>query len=40
MDTETLNHLMALREVNKTLIDSLNAAVYFLNKVKEILAVP
>ena len=36
MDTETLNHLLALREVNKALIDSLKAAVYFLNKVDQV----
>jgi len=36
MDTETLNHLLALREVNKALIDGLKAAVYFLDKVEEI----
>jgi len=36
MDSETLKHLLALREVNKALIDGLKAAVYFLNKVEEI----
>ena len=36
MDTETLKHLLALREVNKALIDGLKAAVYFLDKVEEI----
>jgi|GEM_PF-1453770 len=36
MDSETLKHLLALREVNKALIDGLKAAVYFLDKVKEI----
>ena len=36
MDTETLKHLLALREVNKALIDGLKAAVYFLDKVDEI----
>ena len=36
MDNETLNHLMALRAVNKALIDGLKAAVYFLEKADEI----
>ena len=36
MDNETLNHLLALREVNKALIDGLKAAVYFLDKLEEI----
>jgi hypothetical protein len=36
MDSETLEHLLALREVNKALIDGLKAAVYFLDKVEEI----
>ena len=36
MDTETLKHLLALREVNKALIHGLKAAVYFLDKVEEI----
>ena len=36
MATETLNHLMALRAVNKALIDGLKAAVYFLDEVDEI----
>ena len=35
MDNETLNHLMALRAVNKALIDGLKAAVYFLDKADE-----
>ena len=38
MDNETLKHLLALREVNKALIDGLRAAVYFLDKVEEISA--
>jgi len=36
MDTETLKHLLALRDVNKALIDGLKAAVCFLDKVEEI----
>jgi hypothetical protein len=36
MDTETLEHLLALREVNKALIDGLKAAVYYLDKVDQI----
>ena len=36
MGNETLKHLLALREVNKTLIDGLKSAVYFLDKVEEI----
>ena len=36
MDTETLNHLMALRAVNKALIDGLKAAIYSLEKVNQI----
>jgi hypothetical protein len=36
MDNETLKHLLALREVNKALIDGLKAAVYFLDMVEEI----
>ena len=36
MNTETLKHLLALREVNKALIDGLKAAVYYLDKVEEI----
>jgi hypothetical protein len=36
MDTETLKHLLALRGVNKALIDGLKAAVYFLDKVEQI----
>ena len=36
MDKETLDHLLALREVNKALIDGLKAAVYFLDKVDQI----
>jgi hypothetical protein len=36
MDTETLQHLVALREVNKALIDGLKAAVYFLDKLEQI----
>ena len=36
MDTETLKHLLALREVNKALIDGLKAAVYCLEQVEEI----
>ena len=38
MDNEKLKHLLALREVNKALIDGLNAAVYCLDKVGEISA--
>ena len=37
MNTETFKHLLALREVNKTLIDGLKAAVYFLDKVEKIM---
>ena len=36
MDTETLQHLLALREVNKAFIDGLKAAVYFLDKADQI----
>ena len=36
MDTETLKHLMALRAVNKALIDGLKAAVYYLDQVDQI----
>ena len=36
MDNETLKHLLALREVNKALIDELKAAVYFLDKAEKI----
>jgi len=36
MDSGTLKHLLALREVNKALIDGLKAAVYCLDKVEEI----
>ena len=36
MDTETFEHLLSLREVNKPLIDGLKAAVYYLDKVGEI----
>lgn len=36
MDSETLEHLLALRQVNKALMDGLKAAVYFLDKVEEI----
>jgi hypothetical protein len=36
MDTETLKHLLALREVNKALMDGLKAAVYRLEKAEEI----
>ena len=36
MDTETLEHLLALREVNKALIDGLKPAVYYLDKVDQI----
>ena len=36
MDTEILNHFMALRAVNKALTDGLKAAVYLLDKVEEI----
>ena len=35
MDNETLNHLVALREVNKAFIDHLKAAVYYLDKVDQ-----
>ena len=36
MDSETLNHLMALRAVNKALIDGLKTAIYSLAKVNQI----
>ena len=36
MDSDTLSHILALREVNKALIDGLRAAVYFLDKVDQI----
>ena len=36
MDTETIEHLLALRQVNKAFIDGLKAAVYFLDKVDQI----
>jgi hypothetical protein len=36
MDTETLKHLLALREVSKALIDGLKAAVYYLDKIDQI----
>jgi len=36
MDTEKFEHLLALREVNKSLIGGLKAAVYCLDKVEEI----
>ena len=36
MVRQTLQHLLALREVNKALIDGLKAGVYFLDKVEEI----
>jgi len=36
MDTETLEHLLALREVNKAIIDGLKAAGYYLDKVDQI----
>ena len=36
MNNETLNHLMALREVNKALTDGLKAEVYYLDKVDQI----
>jgi hypothetical protein len=36
MDNETLKQLLALREVNKALIDGLKAAVYVLDKVEQI----
>jgi hypothetical protein len=36
MDTEILNHFMALRAVNKALTNGLKAAVYLLDKVEEI----
>jgi len=36
MDTDTLKHLLAVREVNKDLIDGLKAAVYYLDKVDQI----
>lgn len=36
MDTETFEHLLALRDVNWALIDGLKPAVYYLDKVEEI----
>jgi hypothetical protein len=33
---EILNHLLALRKVDKALIDSLKAAVYFLDQIDQI----
>jgi len=36
MATETLKHSLALREVNKALIDGLRAAVYYLDKADQI----
>ena len=36
MDSETLNPLLALRDINKALVDGSKAAVYFLDKVEEI----
>jgi hypothetical protein len=36
MDTETLKHLLAVREVNKAIMDGLKAAVYFLDKAEQI----
>jgi hypothetical protein len=36
MDTETIKHLLALREVNKALIDGLKPGVYYLDKVDQI----
>ena len=36
MDTETLEHLLALREVNEAPIAGLKAAVYYLGKVDQI----
>ena len=36
MHSETLKDLLALRAVNKALIDGLRAAVYFLDKVDRI----
>jgi hypothetical protein len=36
IDSAALQHIAALREVNKALIDGLKTAVYFLAKVEEI----
>jgi len=36
MDTDTLKHLLAVREVNKDLMDGLKAAFYVLDKVDQI----
>ena len=36
MDTQTLEHLLALREVNEAPIAGLKAAVYYLDKVDQI----
>ena len=36
MDTETLEHLLALREVNEAPIAGLKAAVYYLDRADQI----
>ena len=36
MDSEILKHLLAVREVNKAIMDGLKAAVYFLDKAEQI----
>ena len=36
MDNETVNHLWALREVNKALIEGLKLAIFVLEKEKEL----
>jgi hypothetical protein len=36
MDADKLSHILALREVNKALIDGLKAAVHYLDKVDQI----
>ncbi|MBA7701939.1 hypothetical protein ES703_110687 [subsurface metagenome] len=36
MDTETLKYLLALRQVNKALMDGLKAAIFVLEKEKEL----
>jgi hypothetical protein len=40
MDSATLNHLLALREVKKAIMACLKAAVHFLEKVEEISEAP
>ena len=36
METDTDSHILALREVNKALMDGLKAAVHYLDKVDQI----